>query len=136
MGTTKTTTTATTTTEKITISPNAHKISYTLNGSEYVDITSENPILMVEDIPVVSNSIDHEPGQPHAAELSSAPYPIPDNIFSQATHQLMKAKKTPTITVSRDVPAQAEENLEDNSGIMLPKPVKRGRYILAATSNG
>jgi len=150
--TTKTTTTATTTTEKITISPDAHKISYTLNGSEYVDITSENPILMVEDIPVVSNSIDHEPGQPHAAELSSAPYPIPDNIFSQATHQLMKAKKTstdvflptlvplmrktPTITVSRDVPAQAEENLEDNSEIMLPKPVKRGRYILAATSNG
>jgi len=74
-----TTTTTTTTTEKITISPNAHKISYTLNGSEYVDITSANPILMDEDIQVVSNSLEHEPGQPHAEELNSAPYLIPES---------------------------------------------------------
>merc|ERR1711892_228299 len=148
--TTTTTATTITTTEKITISPNAHKISYTLNNSEYADNTSDIPMLMVEDIPIVSNSLEYEPGQPNAAELSSVPYLIPDNIFSQATHQLMKAKKpstkiflptlvplvrkTPTIsTVSPEVPvvgdgtSQTEENLEVVSEKMLPKPVKRGR---------
>ena len=134
------------------------KISYTLNGSANVDITSAKPILMAEDIPVVSNSLEHEPGQPHAEELNSVPYLIPDNVFSQATHQLMKAKKTsidvflptlvplvrktPSVTVSHEVPVfeagteQAEESLKDNRDIMLPEPVKRGRYILAITSNG
>jgi hypothetical protein len=152
-----TTTTSTTTTEKITISPNAHKISYTLNDSEYVEITSENPIVEVEHISELSNTIEHEPSRPFAQELIRV-VPIPDNMFSQATHQLMKAKKTsvetflptlvplirktPTATVSHEVPIfeagtkQTEESSEETREVILPKPVKRGRYTLAATING
>ena len=39
------TTTTTTTTEKITIRPDAHKIRYTLDDSEYMDITSASPVV-------------------------------------------------------------------------------------------
>ena len=81
-------------------------------------------------------------------------------MFSQATHQLMKAKKTsaeaflptlvprirktPTVTTSHEVPIfeagtkqteEEESSLEDRE-VILPNPVKRGRYILAATING
>merc|ERR1719431_1359725 len=87
--TTSETSTTTTTTEKITISPNAHKISYTLNDSDFMDIiTSEAPIMELE-----HNRLD----QPVAQELISV-VPIPDNMFSQATHQLMKARKTSSET--------------------------------------
>ena len=148
-----TTTTTTTTTEKITISPNAHQISYTMNDSEYVDMSTPNPIVFVDDMPVVSNNLED---LPLAAELIST-VPIPDNVFSQATHQLMKAKKTssevflptlvplvrktPSTTLSNQVPIfeagtkQSEESSEDITHKIL-ESVKRGRYILAATSNG
>merc|ERR1719431_1922765 len=142
-------TTTTTTTEKITISPNAHKISYTLNDSDFMDIiTSENPLMELE-----HNRLD----QPVAQELISV-VPIPDNMFSQATHQLMKArktssetflptlvplvKKTPSTNEAHQVPIfeagtkQPKQGLGDEREVILPAPVKRGRYILAATSNG
>ena len=133
------------------------KISYTLNDSECVDITSENPI--VEHISELSNTIEHEPSRPFAQELISV-VPIPDNMFSQATHQLMKAKKTsaevflpslvplirktPTLTASHEVPIfeagtkqiEEEESSVEDRELVLPSPVKRGRYILAATING
>jgi len=147
--TTSETSTTTTTTEKITISPNAHKISYTLNDSDYMDIiTSETPLMEVE-----HNRLD----QPVAQELISV-VPIPDNMFSQATHQLMKArktssetflptlvplvKKTPSSNEGHQVPIfeagtkQPKQGLGDEREVILPAPVKRGRYILAATSNG
>jgi len=147
----------TTTTEKITISPNAHKISYTLNDSEYAEITSENPIVPVENISELSNIIEDDPSEPFAQELIMA-VPIPDNMFSQATHQLMRAKKksvetflptlvpqvrkTPPATVFNEVTIgeagtkQTEEEKEESEEVIADKPVKRGRYILAATSNG
>jgi len=138
------------TTEKITISPNAHKISYTLNDSDDVDITSENPIAELDSIDEIGNEIDH----PVAQELISV-VPIPDNMFSQATHQLMRAKKTslktflPTLVpLIRKTPSksqvpvfvagtnQSEERLENAREDNLPQSVNRGRYILAATSQG
>merc|ERR1712106_782043 len=146
----------TTTTEKITISPNAHKISYTLNDSEYAEIASENPIVPVEDISELNNIIEDNPSEPFAQELIMA-VPIPDNMFSQATHQLMRAKKksvetflptlvpqvrkTPPATVFNEVTIgeagtkQTEEKKEESEEVIADKPVKRGRYILAATSN-
>merc|ERR1712106_313252 len=146
----------TTTTEKITISPNAHKISYTLNDSEYAEITSENPMVPVENISELSNIIEDDPSEPFAQELIMA-VPIPDNMFSQATHQLMRAKKksvetflptlvpqvrkTPPATVFNEVTKgedgtkQTEEEKEESEEVITDKPVKRGRYILAATSN-
>ena len=147
----------TTTTEKITISPNAHKISYTLNDSEYAEITSENPIVPVEDISEHNNIIKDDPGEPIAQQLIMT-IPVPDNMFSQATHHLMKAKvksvetflptlvplvrKTPPATVFHQVPIfeagtkQTEEKKEESEEVIADKPVKRGRYVLAATSNG
>lgn len=147
------TTTSTSTTEKITISPNAHKISYTLNDSEYVETTSENPIVPA-DIP---EEDEDEPSHPIAQELTSF-VPIPDNMFSQATHQLLRAnvtpvesflptlvpfvRRTPSSTVSHQVPIfeagtrKSEKTEEGNKNAILAKPVKRGRYILAATING
>merc|ERR1719209_2668357 len=56
--TTTTTTTTVTTTEKITIRPNAHRISYTLDDSAYVDMTSETPVVAPEHIPEKSTKIN------------------------------------------------------------------------------
>ena len=146
--TTTSTTSATTTptilatTEKITIRPNAHRIRYTLDDSLFVDITSENPIVVPEDISGISKSID----QPITI------VPVPDTI-----HKLKKSKKTsseqflPTLvplvrkTPSKNLPdeipifvagtKQSEERLEDlREPIFLP-PVKSGRYVLAASIN-
>merc|ERR1712168_1223084 len=53
-----TTTTIGTTTEKITIRPNAHRISYTLDDSAYVDITTETPVVAPEHLPEISTRIN------------------------------------------------------------------------------
>merc|ERR1719483_983690 len=54
-----------TTTEKITVSPNAHKISYTLDDSEYTVITSASPILP-EHISELNNIYKEIPSQPQS----------------------------------------------------------------------
>merc|ERR1719278_1003059 len=82
------------TTEIITISPDAHKIRFTLDSNE---VTSELPILS---------------RGPSASKLVSR-FLVPDDVFSQATHTLMK-------------------DLEHKSFLPTQKPKKRkrGRFIL------
>merc|ERR1719430_2490402 len=76
------------------MSTNTNRISFTLNDS--ADITSKTPIVELEDISEISE-VNNRIDQPVAQELISV-IPIPDNMFSQATHQLMKAKKTSSET--------------------------------------
>merc|ERR1712110_1256918 len=87
------------TTEIITISPDAHKIRFTLDSNE---VTSELPVLTQG---------------PSASKLVST-FLVPDDVFSQATHTLMKDLH------KNFLPTQK------------PKKRQRGRFILAATSNG
>ena len=91
--TTTTTTTVSNTTEKIPISTNAQRISNELKDA--VDITDKPPIVELDNISEISeiSEVSNRIAQPVAQELISV-IPIPDNMFSQATHQLMKAKKT------------------------------------------
>merc|ERR1719234_501136 len=94
----------TTTTEKVTINPNAHHISYTLDDAETAGDDS-----LIEDVIVELGFPDYlevEPDEeekkkektsPIAEELRSV-VPVPADVFSQATHQLMKNKKiTPNL---------------------------------------
>merc|ERR1719234_939729 len=95
--TTQMTTTSewTTTTEKVTINPNAHHISYTLD-----DAKTGGDDSLIEDVIVELGFPDYlevEPDEeeetpPIAEELRSV-VPVPADVFSQATHQLMKNKK-------------------------------------------
>ena len=93
-----TTSESTTTTEKVTINPNAHHISYTLDDAENGGDDS-----LIEDVIVELGFPDYlevEPDEeekkgktpPVAEELRSV-VPVPADVFSQATHQLMKNKK-------------------------------------------
>jgi len=93
-----TTSESTTTTEKVTINPNAHRISYTLDDAENGGDDS-----LIEDVIVELGFPDYlevEPDEgekkgktpPVAEELRSV-VPVPADVFSQATHQLMKNKK-------------------------------------------
>jgi len=93
-----TTSESTTTTEKVTINPNAHHISYTLDDAETGGDDS-----LIEDVIVELGFPDYlevEPDEeekkgktpPVAEELRSI-VPVPADVFSQATHQLMKNKK-------------------------------------------
>ena len=92
-----TTSESTTTTEKVTINPNAHHISYTLDDAE---TGGDDPL--IEDVIVELGFPDYlevepdeeekEKNSPVAEELRSV-VPVPADVFSQATHQLMKNKK-------------------------------------------
>merc|ERR1719234_3030316 len=94
-----TTSESTTTTEKVTINPNAHHISYTLDDTEIGGDDS-----LIEDVIVELGFPDYlevepdeekeakEKTRPVAEELRSV-VPVPADVFSQATHQLMKNKK-------------------------------------------
>merc|ERR1711970_1434545 len=143
--TTTTTTTTVTTTEKITIRPNAHRISYTLDDSAYVDITSETPVVAPKHISEISIKINKP-----AAKKPKSEIPIQDKIKAKKTSSetflptlVPLMRKTPSKILSDEVPIfvagtnQSEKSLEDDKKeIILPPPVKRGRYILAATSFG
>merc|ERR1719431_2191011 len=154
---TTTTDTATTTitlptTEKITIRPNAHQIRYTLDESAIVDFPSHNMKVETEEI----SGGENQNNLPISEEPISLIPIIGDDVSSEVTHNPNKPKKTssesflttlvplvsktPSKTLSDDIPIfvagtkQTEENLEDTREVILPQPVKTGRYILAATS--
>merc|ERR1719320_889653 len=142
--TTTTTTTTVTTTEKITIRPNAHRISYTLDDSAFVDMTSENPIDLPEHISEISTKINNP-----LAKKPKSVIPMQDKMKANGTSSetflptlVPLTRKTPSKILSDEVPIfvagtnQSEKSLEDARDIVLPPPVKRGRYILAATSFG
>merc|ERR1719320_841893 len=142
--TTTTTTTTVTTTEKITIRPNAHRISYTLDDSAFVDMTSENPIDLPEHISEISTKINMPSAKKPKSEI-----PKQDKIKAKETSSetflptlVPLMRKTPSKILSDEVPIfvagtnQSEKSLEDARDIVQPPPVKRGRYILAATSFG
>merc|ERR1719320_2080039 len=142
--TTTTTTTTVTTTEKITIRPNAHRISYTLDDSAFVDMTSENPIDVPEHISEISTKINNPLAKKPKSEI-----PIQDKMKAKETSSetflptlVPLMRKTPSKILSDEVPIfvagtnQSEKSLGDTRDIVLPPPVKRGRYILAATSFG
>merc|ERR1719234_1495369 len=86
----------TTTTEKVTINPNAHHISYTLADAETGGDDSLIEDVIVElgcpDYLEVEPDEEKEKTAPVAEELRSV-VPVPADVFSQATHQLMKNKK-------------------------------------------
>merc|ERR1719320_1373672 len=142
--TTTTTTTTVTTTEKITIRPNAHRISYTLDDSAFVDMTSETPIYAPEHISEISTNINMPSAKKPKSEI-----PKQDKIKAKETSSetflptlVPLRRKTPSKILSDEVPIfvagtnQSEKSLEDARDIVQPPPVKRGRYILAATSFG
>jgi len=142
--TTTTTTTTVTTTEKITIRPNAHRISYTLDDSAFVDMTSETPMDAPEHISEISTKINMPSAKKPKSEI-----PIQDKMKAKETSSetflptlVPLMRKTPSKILSDEVPIfvagtnQSEKSLEDTRDIVLPPPVKRGRYILAATSFG
>merc|ERR1719320_1102904 len=142
--TTTTTTTTVTTTEKITIRPNAHRISYTLDDSAFVDMTSETPIDVPEHISEISTKINMPSAKKPKSEI-----PIQDKMKAKETSSetflptlVPLMRKTPSKILSDEVPIfvagtnQSEKSLGDTRDIVLPPPVKRGRYILAATSFG
>merc|ERR1719234_553631 len=88
-----------TTTEKVTINPNAHHISYTLDEAETGGDDSLIDDVIVElDFP---DYLEVEPDEEEEAKEKTAPVaeelrsvvPVPADVFSQATHQLMKNKK-------------------------------------------
>merc|ERR1719320_1575177 len=142
--TTTTTTTTVTTTEKITIRPNAHRISYTLDDSAFVDMTSETPMDAPEHISEISTKTNMPSAKKPKSEI-----PIQDKMKAKETSSetilptlVPLMRKTPSKILSDEVPIfvagtnQSEKSLEDTRDIVLPPPVKRGRYILAATSFG
>merc|ERR1719320_851707 len=142
--TTTTTTTTVTTTEKITIRPDAHRISYTLDDSAFVDMTSETPMDAPEHISEISTKINMPSAKKPKSEI-----PIQDKMKAKETSSdtflptlIPLMRKTPSKILSDEVPIfvagtnQSEKSLEDTRDIVLPPPVKRGRYILAATSFG
>merc|ERR1719320_1103116 len=142
--TTTTTTTTVTTTEKITIRPDAHRISYTLDDSAFVDMTSENPIDVPEHISEISTKINMSSAKKPKSEI-----PKQDKMKAKETSSetflptlVPLMRKTPSKILSDEVPIfvagtnQSEKSLEDARDIVQPPPVKRGRYILAATSFG
>merc|ERR1711970_443492 len=139
------TTTTVTTTEKITIRPNAHRISYTLDDSAYVNMTSETPVVAPEHIPEISTRINkpavEEPKSEIREQDKMKEKKTSSELFLPTLVPLMR--KTPSKILSDEVPIfvagtnQSEKSLEDDTReIILPPPVKRGRYILAATSFG
>merc|ERR1719320_1796734 len=142
--TTTTTTTTVTTTEKITIRPNAHRISYTLDDSAFVDMTSETPMDAPEHISEISTKINMPSAKKPKSEIPKQDKikakEISSDTFLPTLVPLMR--KTPSKILSNEVPIfvagtnQSEQSLENARDIVLPPPVKRGRYILAATSFG
>jgi len=93
--TTTTTTSTTTTTEKVTINPNAHHIVYTLDDEP--ELEDELPDVIIE-LPHETEYPDYIVENPMAQELKS-PIPVPGDVFSQATHTLMKShKRIPGLT--------------------------------------
>merc|ERR1719320_1508491 len=142
--TTTTTTTTVTTTEKITIRPDAHRISYTLDDSAFVDMTSETPMDAPEHISEISTKTNMPSAKKPQSEI-----PIQDKMKAKETSSetflptlVPLMRKTPSKILSNEVPIfvagtnQSEQSLENARDIVLPPPVKRGRYILAATSFG
>ena len=92
-----TTTSESTTTEKVTINPNAHHISYTLDDAETGGDDSLIEDVIVElgfpdYLEVEPDEEDEDKTPPVAEELRSV-VPVPGDVFSQATHHLMKNKK-------------------------------------------
>jgi len=87
---TTTLTTTTTTTEKVTINPNAHHIVYTLDD----EIETEDDLddVIIELIDDDLEYPDYIVEVPVAEELRSS-IPVPNDVFSQATHHLMKNNK-------------------------------------------
>merc|ERR1711892_1502171 len=101
-----------TTTEKITIRPDAHKIRYTSNKSEYVDISLESPISEIKKLSELSYRIDQEPKELFAEEYIIAG-PILDNIFRQAAQQANgKSSQPAPIFVAGTI--KPEDSLLDN----------------------
>merc|ERR1712032_345141 len=103
----------------ITVSPAAHIIRYTLDSSEVTSELSTN------------SEMEQTENLTPRAEKLVAPMAIPSDIFSLATHTLMKH----TSAEVTDPP------LPKASEVFLPtfrpkKHKKRGRFILAATSHG
>ena len=80
------------TTEKVTISPNAHHISYTLEDVQEQEDSSEDVIVELEFPDYLELEEDEQVELPVAEELRSS-VPVPADVFSQATHHLMKNKK-------------------------------------------
>ena len=92
LSTTTTTVSSTTTTEKVTINPDAHKIAYTLEDFEEEEETSEAAIIEL-DFPDYLELEDDEIADKPIAEQLRSTVPVPGDVFSQATHQLMKSQK-------------------------------------------
>jgi len=103
----------------ITVSPKAHIIRYTLDSSEVTSELSTRP------------EMEQTENLTPRAEKLVASMAIPSDIFSLATHTLMK--HTSTEVTDPPLPSASE--------VFLPtfrpkKHKKRGRFILAATSHG
>jgi len=96
--TTTATTTTTTTTEKVTINPNAHKIIYTLDDQpEPFDDLDDVIIELPHDTEYPDYIVEVPEPQPLRSSI-----PVPKDVFSQATHHLMKNhKKIPGLTNPR-----------------------------------
>lgn len=160
-----TTATTSTTTEKITIDPEAHRISYTL-AEDVVEVEeSPEPVIVELELP---DYLELEPGAEAAtlpaAERLRSSVPLPGDVFSQATHQLMRSQGRPkglgqpgfrpTLLPRRAPGARDAVSATDPPGTSFtevtreaetsqperatspPAPPKRGRFILAIGANG
>jgi hypothetical protein len=162
-----TTATTSTTTEKITIDPEAHIISYTLSEDAVEVEEFPEPVIVELELP---DYLELEPGAEAAtlpaAERLRSSVPLPGDMFSQATHQLMRSQGRPkglgqpgfrpTLLPRRSSGSRNPAPATDPPGTSLteqqvtreavtaeperttshPAPPKRGRFILAIGANG
>jgi len=114
---------ASSTTEEFTVSPAAHVIRYTLDSNE---VTSELSISQ-DDV----NNLVNDMNDPLQPQKLVSTFPMPSDVFSLATHALMKHSELPSVPEKT-----ATEKPVAFLPTFVPKSKKRGRFILAAASNG